>query len=283
MIFGSGPERALDALVGKNPEAFDGFSKSVMQVLTPNFIPTAVQPVIEQWANRSSFTDRTLIPDYLEKQLPEYQYTPYTTELSKKLGQIISAFPGVRDQATQPGAPAGPAARALTTPILIENYVRSWTGGLGIYAMNAADLGLRKAGVLPDPITPTPTIADIPFIKAFAVRYPSATTQSIQHFYDDYAQNKRFFDTWMEKAKEGDVEAMGRIQEAGGTRIFAQLDSIKETLSEHSKLIRDIYKNPNMPADEKRQLIDSLYYNMIQIGRGGRDMMREINQGMTAR
>lgn len=276
VIFGSGVERILDATIGKNPEAWEGFSKSAMGVLTPNFMPTAVQPVFEQWANRSTFTDRTLIPAIVEKQLPEYQYTPYTTELSKKLGSIVAAFPGMRESSVQPGTYTGPAARALTTPILIENYVRAWTGGLGTYALNAADLALRKAGMLPDPITPTATLADIPFVKAFAVRYPSATTESIQRFHDDMARDKKYFDSWMAKASEGDIEATKRIEQAGGTRMFLRLDAINQTLSEHSALIRDIYKEPKMPAAEKRQLIDGLYYAMIQISKGGRDMLGKV-------
>ena len=275
VIFGSGVERALSATIGQRKDAFDEFSKSVMQTLSPNYIPTAVQPLFEQWANRSTFTDRTLVPAYAEKQLPEYQYTPYTTELSKALGQVVSAFPGMRQAASEEGAVMGPAARALTTPILIENYIRSWTGGLGTYVLQASDLALRKAGVLPDPVLPTPTLADIPFIKAFAVRYPSASTESIQRFFDDYKTNKKFFDTWMAKAKEGDPAAMQRIQEAGGPRMFVQLDSIKEVLTEHTKLVRDIYKNPDMASEEKRQLIDGLYYNMIQIGQAGRQIMNQ--------
>lgn len=276
VVFGSGVERALSATVGADKEAFEGFSKSVMSMVAPNIVPTAVQPVFEQWANRSSFTDRTLIPADVEKQLPEYQYTPYTTELAKTLGRLFSAFPGMREAAVEPGAVAGPAARSLTTPILIENYIRSWTGGLGMYALQAADAGLRKAGMLPDPVTPTPTLADIPFVRAFAVRYPSATTQSIQDFYDDYSRDKRYFDSWMAKAKEGDAEAMEKMQAAGGPRMFLRLDAIKEVLSQHSKLIRDIYKNPEMPADEKRQFIDSLYYSMIEIGKSGKEALRSI-------
>lgn len=275
VVFGSGAERILDATIGQNPEAFDKFGKSIMDIVTPNILPTAAQPVLEQFANRSTMQDRTLIPQEMEKFLPEYQYTPYTTELTKKLGQIISAFPGVRGQAVGPGAPFGPIARTVTSPILLENYIRGWTGGLGMYAMQAADLSLRKAGVLPDPVTPTPTLADIPVVKAFMVRYPSATTQSIQDFYDQHEVTKKFYDTWLAKAKEGDTDAMARIQAAGGPMMFVRLDAIKDTLSEHSKLIRDIYKNPTVKAEEKRQLIDSLYFNMIEIGKAGKQMVRD--------
>lgn len=280
LIFGSGVERALSATVGRDPEAFKNFGKSVVSTFAPTVIPTAVQPVIEQYANRSTFTDRTLIPADVEKHLPEYQYTPYTTELAKSLGQIFSAFPGMREASVEQGNVAGPAARALTTPILIENYVRSWTGGLGMYALQAADLSLRKAGVLPDPITPTPTLADIPFVRAFAVRYPSATTESIQRFYDEHGRNKRYFDTWMAKAQEGDTTALEHIQKAGGPQMFLQLDEIRSTLTHHSKLIRDIYKHPQMEAAEKRQLIDSLYFNMIQLGQGGRQILKQSTEAL---
>lgn len=274
VVFGSGVERILDATIGKNPDAFDDLSKSITQVITPNYIPTAVQPLFEQYANRTTFNDRTLIPSDQEKHLPEYQYTPYTTELTKALGKIVSAFPGMRDTAIGPGAPFGPIARAVTSPILMENYIRAWTGGLGSYALQAADTGLRKAGVLPDPIKPTATLADIPVVRAFVVRYPSASAQSIQDFYDAAEVQKKFYDTWMAKAQEGDAEATQRIQDAGGPGMFLRLDAIKDVLTEHSKLVRDIYKNPTIPADQKRQLIDGLYFNMIEVAKGGKQMIR---------
>lgn len=280
VVFGSGVERILDATVGKNPEAFDNLSKSIMSVIVPNYIPTAAQPLAEQYANRSTFSDRTLIPADMEKHLPEYQYTPYTTETAKALGKIVSAFPGMRASAVGPGAPFGPIARAVTSPILLENYLRSWTGGMGMYALTAADAGLRKTGVLPDPIKPTATLSDIPVVRAFMVRYPSATTQSIQDFMDAQEVSKKFYDTWSAKAKEGDAEAMERIQKAGGPMMFVRLEAIKDTLTQHSKLVRDIYKNPEMKADEKRQLIDSLYFNMIEIGKAGNQMVKDSKKAL---
>ena len=117
VVFGSGAERILDATIGNNPEAFDKFGKSIIDIVTPNVTPTFMQPMLEQFANRSTMSDRTLIPQDMEKFLPEYQYTPYTTEAAKKLGQVISAFPGMRDSAVGPGAPFGPIARATTSPM----------------------------------------------------------------------------------------------------------------------------------------------------------------------
>lgn len=277
VLFGSGPERMLDALYDHNPEAFKGFASTIYGALVPNLVPTAVQPIVDQYSNKSMFTGRNLVPQSLEGQLPEYQYTPYTTELAKKIGSLIAAFPGMREASLDGAGFGSGAATAVTSPILIENYIRAWSGGLGQYALGIADKSLREAGVLPDPVVPTSTLADIPVIKGFVIRYPTATTQSIQDFYDGYEKNKKFYDTWMSKAQEGDEAAMQHIQDVGGPRIFVQLDSIKKTLSEHSVLINDIYKDPAMSADEKRQLIDSLYYSMIEIGKSGKEMLQQID------
>src|SRR5205823_5932291 len=49
VVFGSGVERILDATIGKNPEAFADLGKSIMSVIIPNYIPTAIQPMVEQF------------------------------------------------------------------------------------------------------------------------------------------------------------------------------------------------------------------------------------------
>jgi hypothetical protein len=277
MVFGTLPERLLDQWVDKKPNAFKQFGKSLWQTSGPDFIPSAAAPIIDQFANRSTFTNRTLIPSQQEKFLPEYQYTPYTTELSKELGKIIGAFPGISELKLDSSGWGG-TARAMTSPILMENYIRGWTGTLGNYALEAADLGLRKTGLLPDPPQPAKTLADIPVIRAFIVRYPTATAESIQNFYDAEAKNRTYFDTFMAKAREGDVQAMGHIQEMGGPMMFARLDGIKQALTEHTQLIRDIYKNPEINSLEKRQLIDQLYYSEIQIAQYGMQAIREMQK-----
>jgi hypothetical protein len=282
IIFGSGAERVLEATLGKNPEAFKHFRESVMSALAPSVLPTAMVPMVEQFANRSTFIDRTLIPARMEKHLPEYQYTPYTTELAKALGKIIASFPGVREESLQKdSALLGGTARALSSPILIENYVRAWTGGLGNYAVNIADASLRKAGVLPDPPKSASTLADIPFVKAFVVRYPTASAQSIQDFYDGHDRNKAYFDTWNARAKEGDAEAMARIKAAGGPAMFARLDDVRKTLNQHSQLIRDVFKDPGTKPEEKRQIIDQLYLSMLKVAQGGKAALREAEKGMS--
>jgi hypothetical protein len=284
VLFGSLPERLLEAFYDHDPEPFHHFLQTAIHVSAPELVPTALGPIVNQVMNRDIFTDRTLIPSRMEHFLPEYQYTPYTTETAKAIGQIIGAFPGIRDLSLSPQSNifmGGGVARALTSPILLENYVRGWTGTLGVYALNLADASLRKSGVLPDPPKPTSALADIPVVKAFMIRYPSATTESIQSFEDSYAVNKTYYDTWLAKAKEGDLVAATRIQAAGGPRMFVQLDGIQKAIGEHNKIIQDIYKNPQMQPPEKRQLIDTLYFRMIELGQAGKNLMRSTDAALS--
>jgi Large polyvalent protein associated domain 38 len=73
VIFGSLPERALDAWVAENPDAFRHISESIVNAFLPNLMPTAATPVIEQFANRSTLTNRPLVPASMEgSRVPVY-------------------------------------------------------------------------------------------------------------------------------------------------------------------------------------------------------------------
>ncbi len=276
IIFGSLPERMLEAFESDNPGALKDLEKSILSTFVPNMIPTVAAPVVDQFANRSLFTGAPLIPAAQEKMLPEYQYTEYTTELAKAIGQIMGAFPGMRDRSIRDEDTfIGGVARALTTPILVENYVRSWTGGLGQYTLQLADKALRETGVLPDPVKPLDTLSDLPVIKAFVIRYPSASAQSIQDFYDDYFASKRLYDTKMMLAKEGDLDAFDKVQNID-PMAWDSMAGIRDTIADQAKLIRLIYKNPDLTPEDKRQIIDATYGRMIELAKVGNDAMRDL-------
>lgn len=266
LMFGSLVERFLDWTDTYNPQALKNFGNTLSQTFTPGVVPTFAQPVLEQWANKSLFTGGPIVPADTEKLLPEYQYTPYTTELAKGLGRLVGSVPYMHDS---------PAA----SPAIVENYIRQWSGGLGMYAVQLADAGLRKTGVLPDPVTPASTLADIPIIKAFVVRYPSGSAQSIQDFYKDYQQRRQVLDTVRYLAKNGDFASA--VKEARmNPQAMIQLDGIKEALSKSQQFVKLVWKNPSMTANDKRQLIDATYYQMINMAQTGNQLIRSIDASM---
>ena len=267
VLFGSGIERFLDYAVDKDPTVLEHYAKDLMQTFTPGTVPTFAAPMLEQWANKSFFTGNKIIPSSTEELLPQVQYQPYTTETAKALGKLVGTLPGEN----QPGTIASPA--------IIENYIRDWSGGLGMYTLQLADAGLRKTGVLPDPVMPAATLADTPFIKAFVVRYPSAGAQPIQDFYDEYTDHKQVISTIQYLAKQGDFASAVKLAKMQPDALV-KMDSIKTGLSNAQRLIQLVTKNPTMSADDKRQLIDSTYYQMINMAHTGNDLMRNVDQVM---
>lgn len=278
IVFGSGAERLADAYFKENKHAFDRFGNTIKEAVVGSVIPTALTPMLEQAMNKSALSGSAVIPHALEKQLPEYQYNTYTTETAKRLAMVISAVPGIRELRTQDGTFQAGAAKAVTSPVLIENYIRGWTGTLGQFALKAADYGLRQAGVVPSPERAEGTLADIPIVRAFVARYPSMGAQPIQDFYDNAQRTEKFFNTWKALAEKGDTDAMARIQEMGGPSMFARMEGVKKALGVVGRTIQMVNENPEIKPGEKRQLIDGMYYSMIQMARDGRAVQRQIQE-----
>jgi Large polyvalent protein associated domain 38 len=271
ILFGSLPERALEAYKGTNPKAFQDLGSSLMQALTPSYVPTFAIPVIEQFANRSTFTGNPIVPAAMEGILPEYQYTDYTSESGKLLGKFAATMPGFKDT-------------SMSSPVVIENYVRAWSGQLGQYALKLADQALISTGTIPDPVKPAATLADIPVIKAFVIRYPSASAQSITDFYDAYDKTNTRLNTIKYLAKSGEIQsAMDLMKVAQSENDLFRLQGIKDALSTQTKYLRLVAKNPEITPTEKRQLIDGVYLMMINAARQGNQIMDSMNAQLKAR
>lgn len=268
ILFGSAPERILDALFEKNPDAFKGFGSALLGGAVPNPIPTAFMPAIEQFANRSWLTGGNLVPHSLEGVAPAYQYSSYTSETAKALGKMIGYVPGVRD--------IGPGNVTLASPMVIENYVRAWTGGMGTYALQLADKALQATGIASPPPKAEATLADMPIIKSFVVRYPSAQAQSIQDFYDNFQKSQTTFATMRDLAKTGQAKELQRYTEMQSA--MPRLSGIEQALSNQNRMIQVINRNPEMSPSDKRQLIDKVYLTMIQVARAGNEAMRGLRE-----
>lgn len=276
ILFGSLAERMLDEFYAHKPEAFKSFFRTVTEGAVPNPMPDALSAPIEQFANKSFLTGGNIVPHSLEGVAPEYQYNNYTSETAKVLGKMISYVPGVRD--------VGSKNVTLASPMVVQNYVRAWSGGLGMYALQASDKALETLGIASPPPKPASSLADIPVIKAFVVRYPSANSQSIQDFYDNFEKNQTVHNTIAHLAKTGDFKALSSYQNTPEAKENAvNLMGMEKALSAQNKLIQNILANPQMRPDEKRQTIDGVYYQMIQIAQQGNQLMtgmKKKSEGM---
>ncbi len=266
VLFGSVPERILDAYVADKPDAFKHFGKTLGNVFGINAIPTALLPPLQQMTNYNFFTDRPLVPDSMKALLPEYQYAAYTTEATKALGAMIGTFPGMKES-------------SFASPMVIDNYIRGWSGTLGDYAMQIASAALEKAGVLPEQVKPTKSLAEYPVIKAFMIRDPSAQAQSIQDFYDHYQKSTQRLATIRHEAMLGHMDAVIKEMSVNPVEL-EKLESIHKALGQATHVIQFVQANPQITPDEKRQIIDATYGQMIYMARTGNIALQTIKKAM---
>jgi len=121
---------------------------------------------------------------------------------------------------------------------------------------------------------------------------PSASAQSIQDFYDREASAEKYYNTVQFLAKNGDVVGLQRelglkpsqqvdmVKVNAATANMVRLQGIKNALGESAQLVRKIDQNPGIAADEKRQLIDTIYGAMIRIAHAGNEGFAAIDAAL---
>ena len=175
LLFGTGTERFLDYYYDKDPDAINDFLntfiKDTAMSLVP--IPDIGKPIFESWSNKSLFTGQPIIPNSIKNLPPEYQVTNYTSETSKKIGTLIRKING-DDFST------------MSSPVQIDNAIRSWTGPVGRALTQAVDKILLEFGMIEDPLLPEKRLTEQFFFKVLAVRDPDRNAEPIQNFYDEF-------------------------------------------------------------------------------------------------
>ena len=262
-IFKTLPERALDFINKKDPTAIKNLLKdfaldNATSVLP---IPDIAKPVIEAWSNKSLFTKKPIVPRSLEGVLPEYQYTEYTSETSKILGKLIRQISGEYS--------------GISSPARIESTINNWTGTLGRTFTTVLDKALIASGVIDDPIKPEETLSDIPIIRAFVVRNPTSGSEYITTFYDKYDKISKVFNTIDRLQKSGNFEEANKLL----VNLPAEATILKSTyklVQDNEQRVRNIYNSKLFTPNEKRQLIDELYRQMIDISKYSLETIKEI-------
>lgn len=262
-VFGTLPERLLDFVQTKDPTAIKKFINTLAFDNATSLIPVpdVAKPVIEAFSNRSLFTKQPIVPRSLEGLLPEYQYTEYTSETSKLLGKLIRQISGEYS--------------GVSSPVRIESTINNWTGTLGRTFTSVLDKALISSGVIDNPIKPEQTLADIPVIRAFVVRNPSAGSEYITTFYDKYEKVNKIFNSIDTLQKAGNFEEANKLL----TNLPVEATILKTSyklVQDLDKRVRDTYNSKFLSPNEKRQLIDEMYRNMIDISKYSLDAIKDI-------
>ena len=246
IIFGTVPERILAWIFENDPEQLKGIPSTISKGASPGFIPTAMLPIIENIANYSFFRDRPIVSQTIENLPVELQSNSYTSQTAKEIGKRIKQ-----------------------SPAKIENLVNGYFAGLGRYALDTSDFLLEKAGLFSPPPEPTPTLADIPFVKAFITREPLGnSSESVNRFFKEWerisgAHNaaRRIVDT------EGIEAGADFLKEHPEERFFKGMGKIASDMSEIRKTKDVIFQSTKLSPDEKRDMLTEMDRLMTELAR----------------
>lgn len=262
LLFGTGTEKVLDFMFQENAETPTEFLKEFGSDLTYGLVPIPdfAKPAVEFFANKDLFTGRPIVPYGTEKMLPEFQYDLYTSPTMKELGGLI-------DTLTMGYGPQSPAK--------LQHVYESWTGTLGRYALQTSDKLLQVSGISDEPIAPEARLEDLPVIRSFLARKPSAGSQFITDFYKEFEGIRAKVDTIDKLIQEGREGEVANILTPEDLKLLP-LIKIQGAMSNINKVIRQIHM-ADIPANEKRQAIDELYITMIKLAKEGLDVTKSYN------
>ena len=241
VLFGTIPERiAANALGNEDGEkTYDRMLWAIHSTFAFNPIPQAAFPVIEVFANRNVFTGAPIENMSDQSRLPEARYSPYTSETMQALGQYTGPTLGL-------------------SPKELQHLWRGYTGTLGMYALDMADMISRR--VQGKPPRPSMRIDRMPVVGAFIRAEPAMRTQFQTDLYDLFNEARQIQRTIDAYVEEGDVEkAMSLANES--PKMIAALPSMRDTTRDLGRIrdqVTQIYQSEDMTPEEKREAIDEL-------------------------
>jgi hypothetical protein len=247
-------DRFLDAELARDPKAMDDWVGTIIKDNLPPLIPTAVAPLLEGLSNHSFYSGRPLIPDSLKSASPDMQYTDYTSELAKNISKTLGTHQGL--------------GVTDISPIIIDNYVREWTGALGGQVLKALDVPLGK-----EPTRPGFDVADLPFISGFVLRRPGMSSQVVTDFYDEAAKYEAMHADKVLEVKQGNIEQAEKDYVNGGNKVVT-IGRIKHALAVQRLALKAIMKNDDMTVNDKRQLSERIYNDAIAISKFGSQILK---------
>lgn len=218
--------------------------------------PTSLQTPVELSLNKSLYFGTPIVTQDLERLLPEYQYTPRTTETAKSIAAIIGRYN---------------THTPFASPARIEYAINGFTGGMGKDIMKIMDYFNPNYDPNKDPYK----LEHSYFGRSFLHRYDKYGSASYVRFMDNAIKAERIYNTYRNLAKKGD-ERQEQIEGFVNADI-AEIVKIKQYIGQINGLIREIEVNKEMTVDEKRQQIDALGIDVINFSKRGVYLLQKNN------
>lgn len=232
ILFGSGIEAILNQMTGADPHGMKEWARQYAEAMTPSLYPAVVRPLIEWMTNYSFWTGRNLVPASLQKAPSEMQFTSYTSELAKSLGDTWLA------------------KNIQLSPIAIDNWISGWFGSAGRFVANMLNNPISYVRGNSRPSEPSKYWYEFPVIGSF-IRQNGQNSEYINRMYeiqkdmnDDYERS------------DAGKQRKGKKSSSNKPKELKQVDTAVKSVSKLNKEIKAIRNDPKKDPDQKRREID---------------------------
>lgn len=232
ILFGSGIEAVLNQMTGTDPHGMKEWARQYAEAMTPSLYLAVVRPLIEWMTNYSFWTGRNLVPTSLQKAPSEMQFTSYTSELAKSLGDTWLA------------------KSIKLSPIAIDNWISGWFGSAGRFIANMLNDPISYVRGNSRPSEPAKYWYEMPVIGSF-IRQNGQNSEYVNRMYeiqkdmnDDYERS------------DAGKQRKGKKSSSNKPKELKQVDTAVSSVSKLNKEIKAIRNDPKKDPDRKRQEID---------------------------
>lgn len=232
ILFGSGIEALLNQMTGADPHGMKEWARQYAEAMMPSLYPAVVRPLIEWMTNYSFWTGRNLVPASLQKAPSEMQFTSYTSELAKSLGDTWLA------------------KSIKLSPIAIDNWISGWFGSAGRFIANMLNDPISYVRGNSRPPEPAKYWYEMPVIGSF-VRQNGQNSEYVNRMYeiqkdmnDDYERS------------DAGKQRKGKKSSSNKPKELKRVDTAVSSVSKLNKEIKAIRNDPKKDPDRKRQEID---------------------------
>ncbi|MBO9483807.1 LPD38 domain-containing protein [Salinisphaera sp. G21_0] len=231
--------------VAFNGEDGEWAGKMIGKMFTDVFamgMPQIIAPALDVARNKNSFTDAPILSLGMQYQMPESQYTPWTSETTKALAE---AMPD--------GAPEW-----MRSPKRLEYLLRGYFGTLGSYALMSADALAREARGAPE--RPEWSVRHYPVIGSFIRGNDEGATRYSTEMYDLLRESNALASTIKNYTEQGRLEEAAELEREGSEALDSrkELNRYSRQISKLKKEVRKILDSRFMTAPLKKQRIDRL-------------------------
>jgi hypothetical protein len=251
-LFNSLPETIANVQNGNDEGqmVWDWFKFTAHDILRVD-LPQLVKPILEDKFNKSTFTKREIIPDYMAKLPPEEQYNAWTPALARAMGDAIGV-----------------------SPLKVQHYIRGYFASIGMGTMIATDAFIRN--MMNYPVSPSSTITD--YIPLVGDNELSQNTKYLTRFYEMWNEMDAATRTFNHYKKTGRMDEALQFGKENRGLISAKkaTNKMKSRITEINQQMQMIYRNPALSAEEKRERITILTKKKNRLAQKGYGALVEI-------